>query len=894
MLQTLPDRYEPKSVEAKWIEIWEKEDVFSRVSHSPETFSVVIPPPNVTGNLHIGHALNHTIQDIIIRIERKKGKDTVWIPGMDHAGIATQVVVERELAKEGKIRTDFSREEFIDKVWEWKAKSGGFITKQQRLLGESVNWDLQRFTLDKGLSRAVYNVFKKLHEEGLIYRGERIINWCPVTKTAISDIEVEYKEKQGKLYHIRYPIAEFFSPNKLDWKPEEYFVVATTRPETMFGDVAVCCNPSDTRYNLKVGAKLILPLVNKEIPLLADSFVESTFGSGLVKITPAHDPNDFEAAQRLGLKPILIMNLDGRMNDLAGVYRGMERFEAREAIVRELQNLNLIEKIENHSHSVGHNQRGGAIIEPILSTQWFVKVEPLAKPAIEVVRSGKIQFQPKNWEKTYFEWMENIRDWCISRQLWWGHRIPAYYSPSGEYVIAESIEEAKSLFGLKGIELSLDQIKQDPDVLDTWFSSGLWPFSVFGWPEKTANLNKYYPTSVLVTGFDIIFFWVARMIMLGMHFNREVPFKKVLIHGLVRDKDGKKFSKSLGNVVDPLLMMDKYGTDSFRFFLAAVLPEGKDILFDESRLDGYRSFCNKIWNSTRFIFMNLPSDFSIQKLDNFQLKPSDAWIISEFNKTLLSYEKAYEQYHFYEMANLIYEFLWGSFCDWYIEASKSRIYNAADEMDSNSVKQVLVYILFQSLGLLHPFMPFITEEIHSLLSKDRLSLSPFPKAIPATLDINNVKNFECFKEIVTKVRNIRAELGVKPEKKCKVLFLPNLGIDTSFVLSELKSFLQLSKADSIEIVSDFPSTEELSLGVISTGRIGIPLGGLFDVEKEKGRLQKELSQVEVDLERTKTKLNNPAFVEKAKPEVIQKEKDRLSAIEQKWEATKKALEKLGV
>lgn len=893
MKSHLPDRYDPESVEPKWNQIWEEKKTFAPDTSRGETFSIVIPPPNVTGNLHIGHALNHTIQDIIIRIERKKGKNVVWVPGMDHAGIATQVVVERELAKEGKSRTDFTREEFIEKVWEWKAHSGGMIAKQQRLLGESVDWSKERFTFDEGLSKAVIKVFRTLFDEGLIYRGERIINWCPVTKTAISDIEVEYKEKQGKLYHIRYPKAEFKSKDPKTLSSGEYIVVATTRPETMFGDVAVCSHPDDKRYSALKGKFVFLPIAEKEIPVLFDSFVDQEFGSGLVKITPAHDPNDYEAGQRLNLTPINIMNLDGTLNSFAGKYNGLDRFEARKRVVEELESKGYIEKIETHVHSVGHNQRGGAVIEPLLSTQWFVKIESLAKPAIEVVKSGKVQFQPKMWEKTYFEWMENIRDWCISRQLWWGHRIPAYYAPNGDMVVAESLEEAISLFQKKGISVTADTIKQDEDVLDTWFSSGLWPFSVFGWPEKTEELKQYYPTSVLVTGFDIIFFWVARMIMNGLKFMGDVPFHKVLIHGLVRDKDGKKFSKSLGNVVDPLDMMSKYGTDSFRFFLAAVLPEGKDILFDESRLDGYRSFCNKIWNSSRFIFMNLPEDFSPKEPDLHTLEDTDLWILHEFDLMLGRYEKAYSGYLFFEMANAIYDFVWGSFCDWYLELTKARVYGNVTPESAEKARQVLVSVLKKSLGLLHPFMPFITEEIHSLLESKELAKTEFPKAYGVSQSSPAVVRMELVREIITKIRNMRAELGVKPEKKCKVILKCANKELKEMMERESKSILQLSKAESLEFLESYELKNTDSVGAFSIGEIILPLEGIFDFEKEKQRLEKEKKQIQSEMEKLENKINNPSFLEKAKPDVVEKEREKYNTWKEKLESTVRALEKIG-
>ncbi|PKA10881.1 valine--tRNA ligase [Leptospira meyeri] len=893
MKSQLPDRYDPESVEPKWIKTWEEKQTFTPDSSRKETFSIVIPPPNVTGNLHIGHALNHTIQDIIIRIERKKGKNVVWVPGMDHAGIATQVVVERELGKEGKSRTDFTREEFIKKVWEWKAHSGGMIAKQQRLLGESVDWSRERFTFDEGLSKAVIKVFRSLYDEGLIYRGERIINWCPVTKTAISDIEVEYKEKQGKLYHIKYPKAEFKSKDPKTLAKGEYIVVATTRPETMFGDVAVCAHPDDARYTDLKDKFVFLPISGKEIPVLFDSFVDKEFGSGLVKITPAHDINDYEAGLRLKLTPVNIMNLDGTLNEQTGKYNGLDRFEARKRVVEELETNGYIEKIETHIHSVGHNQRGGAVIEPLLSTQWFVKIESLAKPAIEVVKSGKVQFQPKMWEKTYFEWMENIRDWCISRQLWWGHRIPAYYAPNGEMVVAESVEEAVSLFSKKGVSVTKENIKQDEDVLDTWFSSGLWPFTVFGWPENSEELKRYYPTSVLVTGFDIIFFWVARMIMNGLKFMGDVPFQKVLIHGLVRDKDGKKFSKSLGNVVDPLDMMSKYGTDSFRFFLAAVLPEGKDILFDESRLDGYRSFCNKIWNSSRFIFMNLPEEFKAKEPEINSLEDTDLWILNEFDRMLSKYEKAYSGYLFFEMANAVYDFVWGSFCDWYLELTKARVYGNVTPESQEKARLVLVSVLKKSLGLLHPFMPFITEEIHSLLEPTELAKTEFPKPYGVSDSAPAVVRMELVREIITKIRNMRAELGVKPEKKCKVIIKCNHKELKEMMEREIKSILQLSKAESLEFLDSYEAKNTDSVGAFSIGEIFLPLEGIFDFEKEKQRLEKEKKQIQLEMEKLENKINNPSFLEKAKPDVVEKEREKYNTWKEKLDSTVRALEKIG-
>ena len=875
MKQSLPDRYDPKEVEKKWIEYWENNKSFKPELNRIENFSIVIPPPNVTGSLHIGHALNHTLQDILIRIERKKGKAAVWVPGTDHAGIATQVVVERELSKEGKKRTDFTRDDFEKRVWEWKKFSGGQITKQQRLLGESVDWDRERFTLDEGLSSAVIKVFVSLYNEGLIYKGERIINWCPVTKTAISDIEVEYKETNGYLYHIRYPIKG---------KENEYVVVATTRPETMLGDVAVCAHPQDTRYNKNKNLTLILPLVDRNIPLLYDDFVDKEFGSGLVKITPAHDLSDFEAGQRLGLTPINIMNPDATLNENTGKFQGMDRFEARKKIIEELKNLNLIEKIEDYKHSVGHNSRGGVIIEPYLSTQWFLKIKPLAEKAIEAVRQNKIEFIPKMWEKTYFEWMENIKDWCISRQLWLGHRIPAYECLDCKHLI---VSESPVLICDK---CNSKNVVQDKDVLDTWFSSGLWPFSVFGWPKNNDEIKRFYPNSILVTGFDIIFFWVARMIMFGLKFQNDVPFKKVLIHGLVRDKNGKKFSKSLGNTIDPLQMMEKYGTDSFRFFLAAGLPEGKDIIFDESRLEGYRGFCNKIWNSTRFILMNLPEDFKVIELQSDDLEASDTWIRDKFNQCLINYEKAYSNYHFYEMTSNIYDFIWGDFCDWYLELTKSRIYGKSTEKSKQVALQNLVIILNSALNLLHPFMPFITEEIYSIFSSNDLTTGGWPEAFQIQ-NFNAVKKINILTEIVNIVRTIRGELNIPPDKKSKIIIQGTDLLLSQIIAEEKNSILQFTRSQSLEIFSEFEIQKLDSITPFSLGKIILPADGLIDFQKEKDRLQKEKDQISNDLEKISKKINNPEFISKAKAEIIEKEREKFKSLELKLIVIQQGMEK---
>lgn len=881
MKKQISDRYEPTSVEPKWISRWEERKSFLPDSNASPSFTISLPPPNVTGSLHIGHALNHTVQDIITRIERKKGKAALWVPGMDHAGIATQMVVERELAKEGKKRSDFTREEFERKIWDWKEHSGGMIQNQQRLLGESVDWSRQRFTMDEGLSKAVVKVFRSLYDEGLIYRGERIINWCPKTLTAISDLEVEYRETKGKLYHLRYPIVG---------KPGEYAIVATTRPETLFGDVAIAAHPDDERYKKFQGAQAILPLTDRTIPILFDSFVDKEFGSGLVKITPAHDANDFEAGQRLGLKPLLVMNPDATLNEHAGKYAGLSRFVARKKIVEDLEAAGLIEKIEDHVHSVGHNSRGGEIIEPYLSLQWFCKMTSLAELAMEAVRSGETEFVPKLWEKTFFEWMNNIRDWCVSRQLWWGHRIPAYHCKNcGHTEVSESTVSTCPRCGSEKVE-------QDPDVLDTWFSSQLWPFSTLGWPEKTPDFEKFYPTQVLVTGFDIIFFWVARMIMMGKKFTGKSPFAKVIIHGLVRDKEGKKFSKSVGNVVDPLDMMTKYGTDSFRFFLAATLPEARDVLFDESRLDGYRSFCNKIWNSSRFILMNLDEEFrkeDPETLNTSDLEPMDLWILHKFDETLSKYEKAYSKFLFFEMASEIYEFVWGDFCDWYIELVKPRIYGKLGPRSREIAQQVLSDVLVRALGILHPFMPFLTEEIYEAFGDGEfLTRTPFPKSYNVSAENEGVIKTNILQEAVKQIRVQRTENGVPLDKKCKAVLKSGNPLVAASVKDFEVSILQLARLESIQVEENYSAEKTDSVGAFRFGEVILPLAGMIDFEKEKARLEKDLQKAKQEEEKLSSKLENPNFLAKANPDVVEKEKEKLRLLKEKTDSIRKAMEKL--
>jgi len=860
----LPSSYEPKEVEQKWYKIWEEGGYFhAHEDDGKEPYSIVIPPPNVTGTLHMGHALNNTLQDILIRWQRMQGKSVLWMPGMDHAGIATQNVVERLLKKEGKTKDDLGRENFEKRVWEWKEHSGGQIKGQLRRLGCSLDWERERFTLDEGLSKAVHKVFATLYEEGLVYQGYRIINWCPRCETALSDIETEYQDLEGHLWHIKYPIAG----------TDEFIVVATTRPETMLGDTGVAVNPDDERYTDLVGRKVILPLMDREIPVFADSYVDREFGTGLVKVTPAHDPNDFEMGKRHDLEEINILDKKGFINENGGKYKGLSRFEAREKIVSDLKELGLLEKIEKHDHSVGHCYRCQTIIEPYLSKQWFVKIKPLADEAIKAVKEGKVNFVPKNWEKTYFEWMYNIRDWCISRQLWWGHRIPAFYCQDCEHINV-SVEDPTEC-----AKCGSKNLKQDEDVLDTWFSSGLWPFSTMGWPEQTDSLRKYYTTSVLVTGFDIIFFWVARMIMMGMKFMDKEPFHDVYIHALVRDEHGQKMSKSKGNVIDPIIMMDKFGTDALRFTLSILAAQGRDIILSEKRIEGYRSFSNKIWNATRFILMNLGDDFKAGDIDVTSLEQFDKWILYRLNQTIEGVSKALEEYKFNDAAHLIYDFWWHELCDWYLELTKQRIYSKDPEgqVSSDVAKQVLFHVLKTSLKILHPFMPFITEEIWEKITDDsecRLIVAQWPSA---NKDYGFTKESEytsLFQDIIYKIRNIRGEMNIAPDRKASVVFKTSDERIVSIIRQEEVHIKALAKVESVTVDSEYVPDNTDASAVLKGVEIFIPLKGLIDIEKEKARLEKEISRIKIEFEKVEKKLTNENFTGKAPAAVIEKEKKK--------------------
>ena len=860
----LSPSYEPKEAEEKWYEYWEKKGYFhADVNDGREPFSIVIPPPNVTGNLHMGHALNNTLQDILARWQRMKGKSVLWMPGTDHAGIATQNVVERLLAAEGKTKHDLGREAFEKRVWQWKELSGNQIQGQLRRLGSSLDWERERFTLDAGLSKAVRKVFVTLYDEGLIYQGYRIINWCSRCETALSDIETEFKELDGSLWHIKYPIKD----------SNEFLVVATTRPETMLGDSGVAVNPEDGRHNHLIGKTAVLPLMNREIPIFGDSYVDKEFGSGFVKVTPAHDPNDFEMGKRHNLEEIIIMDEHAVINENGGVYKGLDRYEARKKVVADLEALGLLLKVEKHVHSVGHCYRCSTVVEPYLSKQWFVKIKPLADDAIKVVEEGKIKFVPKNWEKTYFEWMYNIRDWCISRQLWWGHRIPAFYCDDCSHITV-SMEDPD-----KCGKCGSTNIRQDEDVLDTWFSSALWPFSTMGWPDDTPELKKYYPTSVLVTGFDIIFFWVARMIMTGVKFMKDMPFLDVYIHALVRDEHGQKMSKSKGNVIDPLVMMDQYGTDAFRFTLAAFAAQGRDIILSEKRIEGYSSFCNKIWNATRFILMNLGDDFKPEKPDFSKLEVFDKWILHSLNDTVKNVSEALEQYRFNEAANQIYEFWWGEFCDWYLELVKQRLYakvNISAE-SSYSAKQVLYFVLQKMLLLMHPFMPFITEEIWSRIKvqgETDIIVSQWPDFENSLVFTEDANYTLVFKEIIYKIRNIRGEMNIPPDKKASVVFKTADKLMIRIIETESVHIQALAKVESITVDSNYQPDKTDASAVMPDLEIFMPLSGLIDIEKETARLEKEISKIKADLEKVVAKLSSGSFTGKAPLEIIEKEKGK--------------------
>ncbi len=872
----LKKAYEPKDVEQKWYKFWEENGLFKADPDSDKPpFCVVIPPPNVTGSLHMGHALNNTIQDIVCRYKRMKGFNVLWQPGTDHAGIATQNVVEKELAKKGLKRQDIGRERFIELVWEWKEKYGNIIINQLKRLGCSCDWSRTRFTMDQGLSKAVREVFVRLYEEGLIYKGDYIINWCPRCHTALADIEVEHEEKDSFLYYIRYPFKD----------QDGYIVVATTRPETLLGDTAVAVNPEDKRYKDHIGKYVLLPVLKRPIPIIADSYVDMEFGTGALKITPAHDINDFEIGNRHGLDRVKVIDEDGKMNKLAGPYNGMDRFECRERIIKDLDKEGLLEKIEPYKTAIGHCYRCKTVIEPLLSKQWFVRTAPLAKPAIEAVKNHKTKIFPSNWEAVYFEWMNNIRDWCISRQIWWGHRIPAWYCKSCGHVnvAKDEVRECKRC-GSK-------ELVQDEDVLDTWFSSALWPFSTLGWPDKTKELQLFYPTSLLVTGFDILFFWVARMMMMGIHFMNDVPFRHVYIHALVRDAEGKKMSKSKGNVIDPLEVMDKFGTDAFRFTLAALAAQGRDIKLSEEKIIGYRHFVNKIWNAARFVLMNI-EDIEIDLEAPFKkegLGAEDKWIITRLSQVIKDVSDAIEGYRFNEAASVCYQFVWHEFCDWYVEMSKWYLYG--DDLDKKKNTMItLVSVLSAILRILHPFMPFVTEEIWQKLPgvKKSIMISKFPEPEDFFEDQEAVKEIKFVMDIITGIRNIRGELRIPPSKKVNVV------IDAPERKAELINrymhhVRSLAKVEDISIGYGIERPDSSATSVVEDVSIYVLLKGLLNIEEEKKRIIKEMKKLQKDIDMFKKKLSNKNFVEKAPSHVVEEVREKLNIANEKFEKLNQSL-----
>jgi len=867
VMTEIPKAYEPKEIEKKWYPVWESREYFKPdMTSTAPTFSMVIPPPNVTGYLHMGHALNHTLGDVLVRWHRMQGDKTLWLPGTDHAGIATQAVVEKQLVKAGTSRTAFSREEFIQKVWEWKHHSGGTIQKQMRLEGISVDWSRERFTLDDGLSKAVAEVFVRLYNEGLIYRGEYLVNWSPVMGSAISDLEVIMKEVKDHLYHIAYPVKD----------SDERIVVATTRPETMLGDTAVAMNPTDERYQHLVGKSVVLPLVGREIPLIQDEFVEKEFGTGLVKVTPAHDPNDFEMGKRHKLPFISVIGKDGKISDEAPeTYRGLDRFEARKRVVADLEAQGFMVKIEDYTHNVGHSERSGERIEPLMSTQWFLNVKPLAEVALQAVKDGRTRIVPENWTKVYCDWLENIRPWCISRQLWWGHRIPAWYTPEGEIVVAHTEEEAQKIYRDAG---GTGTLTQDEDVLDTWFSSQLWPFSTMGWPEQTEDLKAFYPTSVLITAFDIIFFWVARMMMIGLKLMDDVPFRTVYITPLVRTAEGQKMSKSVGNVIDPLDIFDKYGTDAVRYTLAAATTWGSDIALQDSKMEAARNFANKIWNATRFVLMNCEDVTEGDWIDSSTTPASlaDKWILSRLNYAIKDFNSSLGSFRYHDAANRLYHFFWDDFCDWYIELSKPLVTAKEASSASDAARKRIIYVLEHALRLLHPIMPYITEELWQRIPHhgESIAIAPFPSVDESQIRPEIESDMDSIIEIIKRIRNIRAEWNIAPSQTVRAL----IGTRDSHVRSLIESnnsYLErIAKLDGIEIHETLPPMSAAARAVIGEIEIAVPLEGIIDFAKERERVKRDIEKTEKELTGLQGRLNNPSFVDRAAPEVVEQTRER--------------------
>ena len=912
--------YQPHEIEKHWYQEWKSNGYFQPSQQTDQPFCIMIPPPNVTGTLHMGHAFNNTVMDSLTRYHRMCGDNTLWQPGTDHAGIATQMVVERQLNAAGTSRADLGREAFLEKVWEWKEQSGNTISQQLERLGSSVDWSRERFTMDDGLSAAVREVFVRLYDEGLIYRGKRLVNWDPVLHTAVSDLEVISEEENGHLWHMRYPLTD----------GRGHLIVATTRPETMLGDAAVAVHPEDERYQHLVGKNVTLPLCNREIPIIADDYVDPEFGSGCVKITPAHDFNDYEVGKRHDLPMMNIFTIDAKINNEAPTaFQDLDRYDARKKVISDLEALDLLEKIVDHKLMVPRGDRSGAVVEPFLTDQWYVKIEPLAEPAIKAVEDGTIRFIPENWSNTYFEWMRNIQDWCISRQLWWGHRIPAWYDEQGNIYVGRDEQEVRSKYKLAD-DLTL---QQDEDVLDTWFSSALWPFSTLGWPEKTPELNAFYPTSVLVTGFDIIFFWVARMIMMGLKFMDDIPFKDIYIHGLVRDSDGQKMSKSKGNVLDPIDLIDgitledlvakrtkglmqpqmaakiekatrkqypdgipAFGTDALRFTFAALASTGRDVKFDLHRIEGYRNFCNKLWNASRFALMNCEDQNIAEQLDYVQLQTVDRWILSRQQELIDLVHRDIQNYRFDLAAKALYEFTWNEFCDWYLELIKPTMFSD-DEQAKQHTRRVLLEVLETLLRLLHPIIPFITEEIWQSVSpklginEKTLMLQAYPRSNNDLVDVNSAADIDWLKEFIIGVRKIRSEMDIPPSKQVPVLLQQCSNEDLARLETHRNALDKLAKLESVTVLSD-EDAPEAALALVGEMRILIPLAGLINKEEELKRLSKDIAKLENNIEKTRNKLNNPNFKDKAPADVVAKEQARLEEQEQALTELRQQQEKM--
>ena len=915
--------FQPADIETRWYEEWESRGYFAPQG-GDKAYSIMIPPPNVTGSLHMGHGFQEAIMDALIRYHRMLGHNTLWQVGTDHAGIATQMVVERQLEAQGISRHDLGRDAFVEKVWEWKEESGGTITRQLRRLGSSLDWSRERFTMDPGLSEAVQEVFIRLYREGLIYRGQRLVNWDPVLHTAISDLEVISEEEKGHLWHFNYPLAG----------GEGHLSVATTRPETMLGDTAVAVHPEDERYAHLIGRMVELPLTGREIPVIADDYVDSEFGTGCVKITPAHDFNDYEVGKRHGLPMINIFDDDAALNDeVPEAYRGLDRFEAREKVVADLQTLGLVAKIDDHTLKVPRGDRSGVVIEPYLTNQWYVDAREMAKPAIAAVENGDIQFVPKQWENTYFAWMREIQDWCISRQLWWGHRIPAWYDEEGNFYVGESEEAVRSEHGLSD-DMAL---RQDEDVLDTWFSSALWTFSTLGWPEETEELRIFHPSSVLVTGFDIIFFWVARMIMMTLHFRQEVPFHTVYVHGLVRDGEGQKMSKSKGNVIDPIDLIDgidleglvakrtagmmqpklaekiekvtrrnfpegiaPYGTDALRFTYYSLASTGRDIKFDIGRIEGFRNFCNKIWNAARYVLMNCENeDCGLAPEAAVELSLADRWVESRLQQTIGEVERAVGNYRFDIASQALYEFIWNEYCDWYLELSKPVLWDDhASDAAKRGTRRTLIQVLESWLRLLHPMMPFITEEIWQTVaplagkSGDTIMLQPYPLSDQKGVDTVANADIEWLKGVIVGIRNIRGEMNIPPGKALDVLLANGDARDKTRLEDNAQFLKKLAKLDGIHWLAAGEQAPVAATALVGDLEILVPMAGLIDKDAELARLERETNKLEKDLARIQGKLNNKAFVDKAPAEVVEKEREKMQMQQQALEKLKEQAQRI--